>query len=219
MSLKHYFWLPDKKPLVGRAWLGRGLTLLVVLSIVNIDSSAAAAGLDKEEKATLDTIERKYFDHTYGKEETETRLERLEKLVFGESKTGDEEARLKTLTAAVPAALSEPEPKAIAPPIGSGSNQDSQATDTTDGDDDTSTDYPRVDALEQIIMGKSYKGEHLKRRLEQLEIKVFGKARSNADFSERVDHLEGYAEKHYHKSISQLTDPRNLYNYNFPAQG
>ena len=54
-------------------------------------------------QASLSTLEMKFFQHTYPKDSSEQRLGRIEKLVFGEAKTGPESQRLGSLMQTVPA--------------------------------------------------------------------------------------------------------------------
>jgi hypothetical protein len=58
----------------------------------------AAVGSDPR----LGQLEVKFFKHTYPKDEEAARLERLEKMIFGEVKSGASESRLKALADTVP---------------------------------------------------------------------------------------------------------------------
>src|SRR6185437_13007069 len=55
-----------------------------------------------ESDPNLVKLEMKFFEHDYSKDNLTARLSRLEKLVFGETKSGDAAVRLKNLVAAVP---------------------------------------------------------------------------------------------------------------------
>ena len=50
----------------------------------------------------LDKLESKLFAHNYPKDSTADRLERLEKMIFGESQKGTADERVSTLVKAVP---------------------------------------------------------------------------------------------------------------------
>jgi hypothetical protein len=63
------------------------------------------------------------------------------------------------------------------------------------------TDYPRVTALEQAILGQSFVGEALEARLGRMEEKAFGQVSANAALGDRTDALEDYAEKVLRKPI------------------
>jgi len=60
-------------------------------------------------------------------------------------------------------------------------------------------DYPRINTLEQAILGESFPGQPLADRLGRMESKAFGSSSSNPDLSARTDALEQYAEKKLHK--------------------
>jgi len=53
--------------------------------------------------------------------------------------------------------------------------------------------YPRVNELEQQLLGKTYLSEPLAQRLTRLEMKAFGKASPGADLCDRVDKLDRFA--------------------------
>ncbi len=186
--------------------------------------------LSKELSSDLTKMEIKFFDHDYKKESEENRIERVEKLVFGESKTGSEEDRMSALLAAVPdlnSAKNNDKQNANQDDAQSSTgaqagNDRSQSADDPNADAsaaDPSTDYPRVDAIEQILLGKTYRDEGLGKRLAQLEMKAFKKVSSDPDLSKRTEDLEKYVQKHYHKSISNIVDPRNTMNYQAADNG
>lgn len=193
-------------------------SILLSLNLL-FSAQVPALALSGKQKKDLQKLEIKFFEHKYKKETDEKRIERLEKLVFGEAKSGDEEERIEALVATVPELNNQPSPGSS-----SQSTQESSpaaSTQSTDSSTDTATadpsvDYPRVDAIEQTMLGKVYKSEPLGKRLDQLELKAFKKSSHDPDLSKRVDHLEKYVSKHYHKSVSQMVDPRNGLNYSAP---
>ncbi len=192
--------------------------ITAILSCFIFSNAALAGDLDKAEVNSLDGLETRFFEHTYKKEDTEARLDRLEKLIYGEAKQGDQAQRLTDLVAALPKSDPGDPPANTASAAGSNNsapaaanNNDSQQTaDNAAGDQE---DYPTVDAIEQTILGKSFKGVPIAKRLDQLELKVFKKASNDPDLSERVSKLSDYVQKHMHKSIDQLVDPRTVLNY------
>lgn len=206
------------------------LSLSVLLSTMPCCLSSSASANTQN----LDRLETHFFEHTYAKDTNEARLERLEKLVFGEARQGDDDTRLSRLMTAVPDLSSAPAKSSArystsgntdfegsasssADSQGSAStNEESQsgssaAANSTDtggqaNAEGTSMDYPKVDALEQVLLGKTYKGKALSERLDQLEIKAF-KRRSSSDLSERVSMLSDYLQRRYHRSVDQLVNP------------
>lgn len=153
----------------------------------------------------LNSLEMHFFEHTYAQDTTEDRLTRLEKMVFGEARSGDNQSRLQQLVNALPA----PQPSDPGSTSQTAANQNSQtpgadpanSSGNSEGDDasDTSsgTDYPRVTHLESALLGKTYQGEPIKHRLDQLELKAFGKTHSSEDLADRVDRIAQYADRKF----------------------
>lgn len=174
---------------VGAAVLALALTLSLYVG------SDQAFGATHKPKTDLDRLEKKYFQHMYPENDTASRLRRLEKMVFGEEKTGTDQERLANILATVPD-LGEDEPT---PPPGASSKG-------SDGSDDRPSpaaaaeepaeeggdigDYPAVTAMEKHAFGKDFANEPVSGRLARLEKKVFGKPSSSEDLSERVDALK-----------------------------
>ncbi|HND05383.1 MAG TPA: hypothetical protein PL112_04565 [Candidatus Obscuribacter sp.] len=63
------------------------------------------------------------------------------------------------------------------------------------------TQYPRVTALEEAILGQAHEGDQLSDRLSRMEIKAFGHDLPKSALGDRTDALEDYAEKKLHKKI------------------
>lgn len=80
------------------------------------------------------------------------------------------------------------------------------ATYSTDAAAPT-TQYPRVTALEQAILGQAYEQDQLADRLSRMETKAFGKTLSTQALGDRTDALEDYAEKKLHKKILGQSAP------------
>lgn len=161
---------------------------------------------------TLRKLEIKFFRHDYAADKVPDRLDRIEQMVFGESKSGSESERLKALVAVVPDLdqVAEPVASSSGGPAddksdqSSGSNKEKSAsrklsdpngkppldynTETPD-DIPNQSSYPVVTELERKILGKDYIGESVAKRLSRLEMKAFGKTSSSDDLSERVDKL------------------------------
>jgi hypothetical protein len=74
-------------------------------------------------------------------------------------------------------------------------------------DSASQTDYPRVTALENAILGQAYAGQPLGDRLSRMEVKAFGSPSTNSDFGDRTDALEKYADKKLHKKIEKELAP------------
>ncbi|MCW5823014.1 MAG: hypothetical protein KIT34_09445 [Cyanobacteria bacterium TGS_CYA1] len=186
---------------------------------------SAQASFAADQASTINSLENHFFEHTYPQDNDEKRVERLEKLVFGESKTGDIQSRLQSLSSSMP---KDTDASQLASNPNNQSNQNNQvaqnnnqappaqdqsATNQNSTPDDPSTDYPRVDAAEHLLLGKTFPKEPISRRLDQLEAKAFGKPSGNPDLSDRVDKLDDYIQSRYHQSIAELTDPRKQLHY------
>lgn len=164
----------------------------------------------------LNSLETRFFEHTYPQETMEDRLARLEKMVFGEARTGDNQERLQALVNAVPPQAAPSSGDTTGSTAQGGQQNNSQnssgggQSDADDSDTTSGTDYPRVTELETVILGKSYQGEPIKHRLDQLELKVFGKSHAGEDLADRVDRIAQYADKKYNspQAFAQ-TEPRN----------
>lgn len=154
---------------------------------------------------SLDSLENHFFEHTYKQDATDDRLTRLEKLVFGEARTGTDQARLQLLSNAVPPPTPDAAPAAAQNSSGnsSGSNVSNNSGGPSQGGGDdqpdvqSGTNYPRVTELEKVMLGKTYTNEPIKHRLDQLELKAFGKTKSDDDLADRTDRIAQYADRKY----------------------
>lgn len=180
------------------------LTISLAVAISPLKSALAAA-----DTSPLGKLEDHFFQHNYSSDTEEDRLDRIEKLVFGESKSGDHAARLADLqkvvadadvspaTASGSSASSSTSASAgnsTSSSSGSGSNASYGSNSSTSDPALTATDYPRVDELEQLLLNQTFKTMPLSGRLTQLETKAFGKQSKSDDLSERTDRLEEYWE-------------------------
>ncbi len=203
-----YFFRP-----VARFW---AISLVLpVFAILSFLPGTLAAG-----PQDLNSLENRFFEHTYPQDTEEDRLARLEKMVFGEARTGTDDSRLQQLLNAVPAQT--------AASTGSDQNQGQSANQTNqssqanssqgsgdqqgedDSDTSSGTNYPRVTELESVILGKTYQQEPIKHRLDQLELKIFSKSYSGEDLADRVDRIAQYADKKYQGGCNfAQSEPKN----------
>jgi hypothetical protein len=185
---------------------GTILTIALSVAICGMPNFAWAGA---ESDPNLVKLENKFFQHDWPKDDLDTRLDRLEKLVFGEAKTGDDATRLKNLVSSVGNLDAPAESTAQS---GSGAGSDNSVPDDSDkpaarspktaSDPDSQaaereqqisdgSQYPAVTAMEKkLFAGKDYASEPIVKRLERLETKVFGKPTQIADLSDRVDRLK-----------------------------
>ncbi|HEY9715579.1 MAG TPA: hypothetical protein V6C72_19050 [Chroococcales cyanobacterium] len=185
------------------------LSLLAAFSVVFCLSTQAqlpAFAADETQLKELSAMETRYFEHTYPKESVTDRVTRIEKLVFGEARTGSDDERVSALMAAIPdldmnatASSNSSSGSSSASPA---NTSDQASTDQTaqtppqNGDQPIadSSDYPRVTALEQQLLGSTHANEPVGKRLSRLETKAFGKPSKVDDLSARTDKLEQYSD-------------------------
>lgn len=190
----------------GSGWIAKGLKLARIIGlVVSLSLFLVGAALAGDSVSAVDPsiakLERKLFHNEYPKETVEARLDRLEKMVFGEAKDGAQQERLKNLLSAVPnvdsPADSQEEDAAAdksvasegsAGSAGGGRQSDNRAE--TASPPANASNYPAVSAMEQRLLGKDFSAEPVIKRLERLETKVFGRPSGLDDLSERVDRLK-----------------------------
>jgi hypothetical protein len=156
--------------------------------------------------SSIAKLERKLFHKDYSKDLVDARLDRLEKMVFGEAKDGSEPERISNLLTAVPNLDAPYQSEELASSkslpaqtSSSGEPEEEQASANAGSRQERTTDsqpppnaskYPAVTAIEQKLLGKDFAAEPVVKRLERLETKVFGHTSGIEDLSERVDRLK-----------------------------
>jgi hypothetical protein len=167
----------------------------------------------------LKSLEQVYFSRSYSCDDEDKRLTRLEKLVFGERRSGGLVRRLANLSVAIEAAqsfrlspsnieLSTSESKSSVSSDRSttaGVPQamvKSSALDSALGSTGTTLSlqeksrlfsYPRVTELERMILGGAQPQDSINDRLSRIEFKAFGRESLSDDLSDRTDALEKFA--------------------------
>lgn len=189
------------------------LTLLTIamVSVITCQPQALAqvGAPNAAQSNALGSLETHFFEHTYVADSAEDRVTRLEKMVFGEAKSGDTAARIADLQKVVKSSETDLTAQSTTNSTGQQNGTSHQSTTgsaapkttaapaKSDEDDPAlaGTDYPRVDMLEEVIFGQEYKQMSLKKRLVQLETKVFGRPSTDDDLSSRTDALEMHWQK------------------------
>lgn len=169
----------------------------VALSLFLIAPASFAVA---ENDSNLLKLEEKFFQHTYPKESIDARLDRIEKMVFGEAKDGDDAARLSALVQAVPNLNSGSDSAPAQTARGSGSSSGNsggrppaptQVAEEEESEPAPIGNYPAVDAIERkAFNGKTYSQEPVNQRLARLETKYFGKPSTSTDLTDRTDRLK-----------------------------
>jgi hypothetical protein len=186
-------------------------------------TSPTTTTVDAASAVALKQLEEKYFEHSFGNDDDlQTRVERLEKQIYGDPLTGSLADRIKRMAATLP-----PPPEADPSEMQNAKNPlaDQQAVSNnnrtpaveSEGDDGSDAQnpsepretYPRVTSLESLILGQTYPTQSLALRLGRMETKAFGGASDTADLSQRTDALEQYADRTLHKKPLGLEQNRD----------
>ena len=197
-----------------RLFQSSSLGLIISLSVAMVtviscqpqalaQAGTQSTGQNNVQSTALGSLETHFFEHTYVADSPEDRVTRLEKMVFGEAKSGDTATRIADLQKVVKSSETDLTAQSTTSntsgqgTAGSAAPKKSAAPAKSDDDDPAlaGTDYPRVDMLEEVIFGQEYKSMSLKKRLVQLETKVFGRPSTDDDLSARTDALEMHWQK------------------------
>jgi hypothetical protein len=175
------------------------LTLLLAMASSCILTVMAATPGVAPVLPRVRTLENRFFFHNYEQDPIEKRLQRLELLVFGQTKSGDEQQRLQRLNVTIAerdresaqkmqrqhqdAGSPTPTSPESSPGAGGGGAQQPR---TAAGNTQR---YPAVTALEWRVLKKSYPSEALDDRLGRLETKLFGQPSPTLSYADRVERL------------------------------
>jgi hypothetical protein len=186
------------KSSIGKNSAGRISCLAISLALLASNACLAVSEGDSTGDAKISQLETKFFQHDYTKDSQAARVERLEKMVFGEAKTGPLDQRLANLLKVVPTTDNIPAKTDTAEQASPGKTvpieqaQKPVAPQAEGGSEPVAdaSQYPAVTALEKRLFGNSFSTEPVRQRLDRLETKVFGKASGSDDLSYRVDRLK-----------------------------
>lgn len=154
--------------------------ILILLFLFTINLNVYASTAD-----TISMIENGVFGFDYANEDSSKRVERLEKHLYGQQKTGDINKRLDNIQNDIGFVVKQEQipPQAKQTPAVK-NNQPS----IPDVKEDSTVEYPIVDRMEQEIFQTTYRNENIYNRLNRLEERVFNQT-SNEDLNTRVDKL------------------------------
>lgn len=155
------------------------LLILFFVSAFNITSYEAAASNTTD---TLSKIENEFFGFEYTKDNTQTRLERLEKTIYGKIQNGNTNNRINKLSADISADVIGLE----IPPVEDTFREDNSEIAKAD----SSVNYPIVDEIEQKLFNETYKNRDFHTRIVTIERKLFGKIYDVDDYSTRMDRIK-----------------------------
>ncbi len=154
--------------------------IIIILLLFTINLNVFANTSD-----TISMIENGIFGFDYKNEDASKRIERLEKHLYGQKKSGNINSRLENIQNDIGFVVQKEQIQ-----------QTQQKTQTSKGNnknipdivEDSTVEYPVVDSMEQEIFKTTYKKENIYNRLNRLEERVFNKT-SNEDLNTRVDKL------------------------------
>jgi len=183
------------------------LSSTLLLSFFVCLAAGALSDMDLTAGTDLRLLELKFFEHTFDKEPSEDRVERIERLVKGEVGQGNPADRIKDIAADLQADgeslspaqdhdLSRAPVKKKQSAVQSGNAAATETSDNTSSVD--RGDYPKVTNLEKEILKQTFPGQTLPARLARLETSAFGSPSASTDLGARTDILESYAEQTLH---------------------
>jgi len=180
-----------------------GLCVIAASSAPSFAISESVSATNNIDATRLGAIEWRLFAHPYEKDSDDKRLSRLERLVFGaERQDLDLASRFAKISAALNsgnkenrhgrnlASVTLPSRSIVAGgPTGPTNLQKSAGKSSVIG---YQSNYPSVSELETKVFSTTYATIPVSTRLQNLEIRVFGKVSESNDLSSRVDALNGY---------------------------
>lgn len=175
--------------------------ILSILIFSTLSMIIVEAKTDTSEVIT--SIETSMYGYDFSSESENSRLERIEKHLYGEKKKGSIQSRLKDIQddtgyTVVKEKKYTQENKIVEQPL----------------KEDSTVEYPMVDKLEEEVFKTTYKNENIYKRLERLETKVFNQT-SNDSLNNRVDKLASIInpKKQIKKQEEQYYANNDLNNY------
>lgn len=177
--------------------------IVLTLLIPFIFCIAALGNTSNNEIITA--IESNMFGYDYNSEPEITRVERIEKQLYGEKKKGNIEQRIKNIqddTGFTVVKKIENKPKK------------SLQNTLPELKEDSTVEYPMVDKLEEEVFKTTYKNENIYKRLDRLETKIFNQT-NNDSLNNRVDKLASVVrpKKQIKREEEQIYSDNDLNNY------
>lgn len=124
-------------------------------------------------------IENNIYGFDYSKDNTQNRISRLEKTVYGKSSAGDINKRINKLSSDISADVIGLEIEPV---------KDTFLAEEYLKEDDT-VSYPIVDEIEQRIFNRTYKNRDFHTRIVTIEKKLFGKIYDVEDYPQRMERI------------------------------
>ena len=129
---------------------------------------------------SLSKIENSIYGFDYPKDKTQSRVERLEKTIYGKPSAGNLNNRITKLSADISADVIGLE---IPPTRDTFLEEEELAADSD-------VNYPIVDEIEQKLFNTTYKNRDFHTRIVTIEKKLFGKIYDVDDYAKRMDRIK-----------------------------
>ena len=159
----------------------------------------------------IECLENKFFEHRYASDPTGKRLERIEKLVFGEARSGSDSVRVAYILSVVPLSRNTSSNGAsktaitTTTPVHAVPSPIQTVTRATSNP----SNYPSVTALENQILGETHLSDSVRPRSDRLESKAFGKPTVTSDLSLRVLNCKNMRAKMVWHNLMPVRQSRN----------
>ena len=151
--------------------------LLIFFFIITFYPITAAAST---QASTISKIENDIYGFDYPEDSAKSRIERLEKTIYGKAGAGDINKRLTKLSGDISADVIGLE----IPPV-----EDTFAH-ANEELADSSVNYPIVNEIEQKLFNETYKNRDFHTRIVTIEKKLFGKVYDVDDYATRMDRIK-----------------------------
>ena len=150
------------------------------------------------------------YGFTYPKDSDNTRLERIEKSVYGKSSAGNAQTRIAKLKKDLNVDQMGQE---ITPKEDTFMNDDDYIVYEKEPAEAANMDYPVINELEKQVFQKESKGTNIKERLSKLEQKTFNKTYDKDDLSTRVDRLRAQLKPQSFMANGMQQQENDFYQY------
>lgn len=161
---------------------------------------------------TINKIENSLFGFTYSNDSEISRLNRIEKEVYGKTSNSQTTTRIAKLKKDLSADLIGQE---IPPKEDTFAKEEDSIVYENEPKESGKIDYPVINELEKEVFKKEFKDQNIKTRLSNLENKTFGKSFPTEDLSTRVEKLK--AEIKPQRFMANGLDQQENFFYKQPA--
>lgn len=185
----------------------------IITTIFILFIFTATTPMSVQANVQLDNLERSLYGIDFSSESDSVRIERLEKDIYGEKKSGDISKRIKNIQNDT-GYIENNTPK----PVNKNNSNVSNNLNSQLGNiypvqqEDASVEYPIVDEMEKEVFRTVYKNEDIYKRLDRLEKQVFNRTTSDS-LQDRVDRLRMSVKPAKHQNIADSYTADELDNY------